>query len=56
MLTACDVKVTGDCQGESDDTFRIVIWEEDGAGGETVVYDNGFNQRVRFGYMRIIRK
>ena len=27
-------------RGNPDDTFRIKIWEEDGAGNETVKYDN----------------
>jgi hypothetical protein len=31
--------------GDKDpDTFRIRIWEEDGFGVETVIYDNGMNQ------------
>jgi Tol biopolymer transport system component len=36
MLTACDVAVTGNCQGNSADTFRIKIWDNNG----DVVYDN----------------
>ena len=28
------------------DTFRIKIWEEDEAGDETLVYDNGFDQAI----------
>lgn len=28
------------------DTFRIKIWEEDGLGNETVIYDNGMNQAI----------
>ena len=28
------------------DTFRIRIWEEDDAGTETEVYDNGFDQAI----------
>ncbi|TEU13211.1 MAG: hypothetical protein E3J21_19165 [Anaerolineales bacterium] len=31
------------------DTFRIKIWEEDGNGGETVTYDNGFDQEIAGG-------
>lgn len=38
MLTACDVAVSGGCQGEDADTFRIKIWDED--ADDTVVYDN----------------
>ncbi|MCP3996346.1 MAG: hypothetical protein GY722_15000 [bacterium] len=36
MVTACDVSVTGDCQGNSRDTFRIKIWDSNG----DIVYDN----------------
>ncbi len=33
--------------GDGDpDTFRIKIWEEDDAGNETVIYDNGFDQEI----------
>ncbi len=28
------------------DTFRIKIWEEDGFGNETVIYDNGMDQAI----------
>jgi hypothetical protein len=28
------------------DTYRIKIWEEDGSGKETVIYDNGMNQAI----------
>jgi len=28
------------------DTFRMKIWEEDEAGDETLVYDNGFDQAI----------
>ena len=38
MLTACDVKIAGDCQGEDEDTFRIRIW--DNSSGDPV-YDDG---------------
>jgi hypothetical protein len=31
------------------DTLRIRIWEEDGNGGETVLYDNGDEQPIRGG-------
>lgn len=36
----------------SDDTFRIKIWYEDN-GTETVVYDNGFNQPLGNGNIKI---
>jgi hypothetical protein len=37
----------GDGTGtDGSDTFRIKIWEEDGLGGETVVYDNGMDQAI----------
>jgi hypothetical protein len=36
--------------GDKDpDTFRIRIWEEDGAGNETDIYDNGFDQAISGG-------
>ena len=38
MLTACDAAVTGSCQGSSEDTFRIKIWDKN--NGDAVVYDN----------------
>lgn len=38
--------------GESD-TFRIKIWEEDGFGNETVIYDNGFAQEIARGIIYI---
>lgn len=31
------------------DTFRIKIWSEDGSGGESVIYDNGFDQAIGSG-------
>jgi probable HAF family extracellular repeat protein len=37
LLTACDVTVTGNCGGNSTDTFRIKIWE---TSTNTTVYDN----------------
>lgn len=41
---------------DSPDTFRIKIWEEDGGGDETVVYDNGFNQEIGGGSIKIHTK
>lgn len=38
------------------DTFRIRIWEEDEAGVETDVYDNGFNQPIGRGSIVISAK
>jgi hypothetical protein len=38
------------------DTFRIKIWTEDGAGNETVVYDNGPNQAIARGSVKIHRR
>ena len=38
MLSACDVTVTGNCQGEGEDTFRMMIWDRD--SGDGLVYDN----------------
>jgi PKD repeat protein len=35
----------GDGDPDGDDTFRIKIWWDD-AGGERVVYDNGFGQAI----------
>ncbi len=32
--------------GDAPDTFRIRIWEEDEAGNEFEVYDNGFDQKI----------
>lgn len=37
----------------SPDTFRIKIWTEDGAGNETVVYDNGADQAIARGRIRV---
>jgi hypothetical protein len=34
-----------------DDTFRIKIWYED--GGEIVVYDNGFDQAIGGGNIKV---
>jgi len=34
------------------DTFRIKIWEDDGVGGEIVVYDNGAGQSI-VGYVTV---
>ena len=36
-----------------DDTFRIKIWWEDVEGTENVVYDNGFNQPIGAGNIKI---
>jgi hypothetical protein len=38
------------------DTFRIKIWEEDEAGVETVIYDNGFDQAIGGGSIVIHTK
>ena len=40
---------------DTPDTFRIKIWY-DGAGGEVVVYDNGFGQPLGGGKIQIKRK
>ena len=37
---------------EEDDTFRIKIWHEDG-GDEVVVYDNGVDQPIGGGQIKI---
>jgi hypothetical protein len=43
--------------GDDDlDTFRIKIWEEAGEEGETVVYDNGFDQAIEGGNIVIHTK
>ncbi len=43
--------------GDKDpDTFRIKIWEEDGDGVETVIYDNGFDQAIGGGSIVIHTK
>ncbi len=36
-----------------DDTFRIKIWEEDGSGNETVKYDNGSDQPIGGGSIKV---
>ncbi len=36
-----------------DDTFRIKIWWEDGYANETLVYDNGFDQPIGGGNIKI---
>jgi len=41
-------------QDGSPDTFRIKIWQED--GGETVLYDNGFDQEISGGSIIIHTK
>lgn len=41
---------------DAPDTFRIKIWEEDDAGVETVVYDNGFDQAIGGGSIVIHKK
>ncbi len=38
------------------DTFRIKIWEEDDAGNETVIYDNGSDQEIGGGSIVIHAK
>jgi len=43
MLTACDVGCNGSCLSETDDTFRIKIWDTKGTDDEfddEVIYDN----------------
>jgi hypothetical protein len=35
------------------DTFRIKIWEEDAAGNETVKYDNGTDQAIGGGSIKV---
>ena len=40
----------------SPDTFRIRIWSEDASGNETDVYDNGFDQALGGGSIRIHRR
>lgn len=40
----------------SPDSFRIRIWEEDGSGAETDVYDNGFDQELGGGSVVIHTK
>jgi hypothetical protein len=43
--------------GDGDpDTFRIKIWEEDGSGSETVVYDNGMDQAIGGGQIAVHKK
>jgi PKD repeat protein len=43
--------------GDDDpDTFRIKIWEEDDLGNETVVYDNGFDQEIGGGSIKVHTK
>jgi hypothetical protein len=39
---------------DPDDTFRIKIWYED--GGEIVVYDNGFDQAIGGGSIKVHNK
>jgi hypothetical protein len=38
---------------DSPDTFRIKIWTEDAGGAETVIYDNGMDQAIRGGSIKI---
>ena len=38
------------------DTFRIRIRGENGAGNETVIYDNGFDQAIGGGRMVVHAK
>ena len=43
--------------GDNDpDTFRIKIWEEDDLGYETVIYDNGSNQEIGGGSIKVHTK
>jgi hypothetical protein len=42
--------------GDAPDTFRIRIWEEDDAGNEFDVYDNGFDQAIKGGSIIIHTK
>jgi hypothetical protein len=35
------------------DTFRIKIWTEDEFGAETVIYDNGFDQPIGGGNIKV---
>jgi hypothetical protein len=47
----------GDGTGPDDrDTFRIRIWEEDGFGVETVIYDNGMDQAIAGGSIVVHKK
>jgi len=40
--------------GDGDpDTFRIKIWKEDDLGTETVIYDNGFDQAIGGGSIKV---
>ncbi|MEA3226151.1 MAG: hypothetical protein U9Q07_09385, partial [Planctomycetota bacterium] len=39
--------------GDAPDIFRIRIWEEDEAGNEVDVYDNGFDQEIGGGAIMI---
>jgi hypothetical protein len=41
---------------DTPDTFRIKIWCEDGAGIETDLYDNGFDQQIAAGNIVIHKK
>jgi hypothetical protein len=46
----------GDGTGpDGEDTFRIKIWQETG-GGETVVYDNGMDQPIAGGSIKVHKK
>ncbi|MHC4432793.1 MAG: hypothetical protein ACYTBS_13210 [Planctomycetota bacterium] len=38
---------------DSPDTFQIKIWTEDQAGAETIVYDNGYDQAIGGGSIKI---
>jgi len=38
------------------DTFLIRIWEEDAAGNETDTYDNGFDQPIGGGSIKVHSK
>jgi hypothetical protein len=42
-----------DLDPDADDTFRIKIWWEDEYGEETLVYDNGFDQTIGGGNIKI---
>ena len=40
-------------QDHEPDTFRIKIWEEDAEEKETIIYDNGFDQEIGGGNIKV---
>jgi hypothetical protein len=42
-----------DLDPDAADTFRIRIWEEDAFGVETGIYDNGFDQAIGGGNIKV---